>query len=89
MTDYIRDFIIITESMFVEQNVSHPVEEVLMEHALPPHLNSEVEEQLRDVIFKLRSYRDHNSGDYAAGVEEGMAKAADMLDNLIERLRDN
>ena len=43
-------------------------------------------EDVNDMIFKLRSYSEQDSNlDYARGVEEGLALAANMLDRLIER----
>lgn len=42
-------------------------------------------EDLGDVIFKLKSYRElDGSQDYALGVEEGLQLAADMLARLVE-----
>jgi hypothetical protein len=42
--------------------------------------------ECRDIIFKLRSFMESESeGDHALGVEEGMARAADMLENLVAR----
>lgn len=42
-------------------------------------------EDLGDVIFKLKSYRElDGSQDYALGVEEGLQLAADMLARLLE-----
>jgi len=43
-------------------------------------------EDINDMIFKLRSYGETDSNlDYARGVEEGLALAANMLDRLLER----
>lgn len=42
-------------------------------------------EDLGDVIFKLKSYRETGSSEeYSLGVEEGLQLAADMLTRLIE-----
>lgn len=61
---------------------------VLVEDAAPvPTLNTEIEEQIKMLVFKLRSYRDPEAGEYADGVEAGMARAADMIENMLERLR--
>lgn len=44
-----------------------------------------LKEDLGDVIFKLKSYREtSNSEEYALGVEEGLQLAADMLSRLLE-----
>lgn len=43
-------------------------------------------EDINDMIFKLRSYGEPDSNlDYARGVEEGLALAANMLERLLER----
>ena len=42
-------------------------------------------EDVGDMIFKLRSYSEPDSNlDYARGVEEGLALAANMLERLLE-----
>lgn len=55
--------------------------------AIQPILDTEIEEQIKMLIFKLRSYRDPEPGAFADGVETGMAQAADMIENMLERLR--
>jgi len=58
------------------------------EPVLPPIINAELDEKLTNLIFKLRSYQDPEIGEYSAGVEAGMNRAADMLQNLINRLKE-
>lgn len=42
--------------------------------------------ELKDIIFKLTSYRElSGSSDYKNGVEEGLALAADMLERLLNK----
>lgn len=48
-----------------------------------------LEDEFNRLIFKLRSYQDSESGDYSAGVEAGMSRAADMIENMLNRLRGN
>lgn len=39
---------------------------------------------LRDVVFRLRAFMETAvSGDYALGVEDGMQRAADMIERVI------
>lgn len=52
-----------------------------------PAADEHLYQELDDLIFKLRSYQDPESGEYAAGMEAGMSRAADMLQNMINRLR--
>lgn len=42
-------------------------------------------EDLQDVVFKLRAFTESREGDLGLGVELGMQRAADMLDNLLSR----
>ncbi len=43
-------------------------------------------EDLKDTVFKLKSYRELNEDqNYALGIEEGLSLAAEMLIRLIER----
>ena len=63
---------------------------ILVEDVAPmAMLDAEIEEQISTLIFKLRSYRDPEPGQFADGVETGMARAADMIENMLERLRGN
>ena len=43
--------------------------------------------ELGDLVFKLRAFMESADGDYALGVESGMQRAADMIENLIRRYR--
>lgn len=45
----------------------------------------EVKEEISNLIFKLRAYQDPEMGEYAAGMEAGMSRAADMLQNLLDK----
>jgi len=40
---------------------------------------------LRDLAFKLRSHTENEDSEQALGVELGMQRAADMVENLIRR----
>lgn len=44
--------------------------------------------ELEEAIGKMRSYTENRGGEYALGVEDGMQKAADILENLIRRYRE-
>ena len=46
-------------------------------------------EDIQDLMFKLRNYRETSlRKDYALGVEQGLNLAADMLERLIEKSRE-
>jgi hypothetical protein len=42
-------------------------------------------EQLNDIVFKLRAFTESVDGDYALGIETGMQRAADMIENIINQ----
>lgn len=86
MNKEIRDYIDIANIMITE-NEQIVRDDVILTEASVPVLDSEVEEQLNSLIFKLRSYRDPGSGEFAEGVESGMLRAAEMIENMLERLR--
>lgn len=46
-------------------------------------------EELEEISFKLKSFMESETGDYALGVETGMQRAAEMIDNVIRRYRTN
>jgi hypothetical protein len=40
---------------------------------------------LLDVVFKLRSFTESQDGEVGFGIELGMQRAADMIENVIAR----
>ena len=40
---------------------------------------------LHNLTFKLRAFMESREGDFGLGVEIGMQRAADMIDNLLHR----
>ena len=63
-------------------------DEVLSEGIVVPDIDSSeyLLEDVNDMIFKLRSYSESDGTlEYARGVEEGLALAANMLERLLER----
>ena len=42
-------------------------------------------EDLRDVVFKLRAFTESREGDIGLGIELGMQRAAEMIENIIRR----
>ena len=82
-----KKFISITDEL-LEAYVSittHP--EMIVEHVVESEEPSEhpIIEECRDLVFKLRAFMEDASGDYALGVETGMQRAADMIENLLRR----
>ena len=82
--DDIRRYIRLTESSLV----SPADEDTLFEGIEIPDLDATdtLLEDVSDMIFKLRSYSENDdSPEYARGIEEGLALAANMLERLLER----
>lgn len=46
---------------------------------------STILEDLRDAVFKMRAFTESRDGDIGFGVELGMQRAADMVENIINR----
>ncbi len=82
----IRNFIEIA-SIMITENEQVVRDDVILTEAAVPRLEPEVDEQIQALIFKLRGYRDPEPGDFADGVESGMSRAADMIENMLERIR--
>lgn len=80
--EQMRNFILLAETMLpgVDETpvVTEPVVETV---SAPPAILSE----LRDITARLREFCETEAGDYALGVETGMQRAADMIENLIHR----
>lgn len=84
----IRTFIEIASQMLIENE--HIVREdvTITEQIQSVSTIPEFENQATLLVFKLRAYQDTDTGDYAAGMEAGMSRAADMLEHMLERLKD-
>lgn len=81
--DDIRRYFRLTESTTVSLE-----DDMILETIEVPDLDESpyLLEDVNDMIFKLRSYSEPDGNlDYARGVEEGLALAADMLERLLER----
>ena len=64
-------------------------EDVIITEDAQVQPQTELEEKIEHLIFKLRSYQDPESGEYSAGKEAGLSLAADMIENMLNRLRGN
>jgi len=84
-----RGFIEITESMLCAYaRVTRPDAMMITESVVQESVETiehPVLSEARDLVFKLRSFMEDSSGEYALGVENGMQRAADMIENLIRR----
>ena len=87
--DEIRTFIDIASMMLIERELT-PLDVIITEEvSLPLDNHSEFEEAINDLLFKLKAYQDPDIGEYSAGVEAGMSRAAEMIENMMNRLRGN
>lgn len=85
-----KEFISITDELLQSYVQFTRPEVVLVEHVeeAPPEVEVEhpILQECRDLVFKLRAFMESDAGgDYALGVETGMQRAADMVENLIKR----
>jgi hypothetical protein len=78
-----REFIMATE-MLTDHQADEPVivTEAEVSH---PLLDVALREDLERIIFKLRAFMEACDGEYALGVETGMQRAADMIENALNR----
>lgn len=82
--DDIRRYIRLTESSVVRLDEDSDLDAI--EVADLDQLPEDFLENVNDLIFKFRSYSETDgSAEYAQGVEEGLALAANMLERLLER----
>jgi hypothetical protein len=76
------------EYIGMAENLIGTESDVLVEAAfyadtiVPPH---PIFEDLQNVIFKLRAFTESREGDIGLGIELGMQRAADMIENVISR----
>ncbi len=80
--DQMRGFIFLAESLNEDTAQVEPIVEEVVEaepaQALLMH-------DLGDLVFRLRGFMETEGGEYALGVETGMQRAADMIENLLRR----
>jgi hypothetical protein len=84
LSDDIGRYIRLTENTAVSEGDA----DTILERIEVVDLDSSYQllEDVNDMIFKLRSYSEPDSDlNYARGVEEGLALAANMLERLLER----
>ncbi len=76
-----REFIMASEQLNTAQHDCD--EHVLTETLLSP--DTKLLEDLNDIVFKLRAFTESREGELGLGVELGMQRAADMIENAIKR----
>ena len=59
--------------------------EALKESMLVSHQSHPIMDDLRDVVSSLQAFMESAGGDYAVGVEDGMQRAAEMIETLLKR----
>ena len=83
-----KQFIVLTEELL--SHYASATKPVISEPIIEEE-STEIEEhfiiqECRDIVFKLRAFmEDAAGGDYALGIEIGMQRAADMIENMIRR----
>jgi hypothetical protein len=81
--EQMRAFIFLAESLRGEEPAEEPVVEAVVE--AKTSLNEALLHELDDVVFRLRGFMETEGGDFALGVETGMERAAEMIENVIQR----
>jgi hypothetical protein len=74
-----RSYIMATEQL------NHEVDEIIPLAETITQPGRTLLEDLGDIVFRLRAFMESNGGDYGLGVETGMARAADMIENALKR----
>jgi hypothetical protein len=84
-----KEFISVTNELIAfYTGITHPESVVLQESAgenISAPIENPILEECRNLVFKLRSFMESSGGEYGLGVEMGMQRAAEMIDNLIRR----
>jgi hypothetical protein len=75
-----RDFMVITENL-IGPDIEQPA--IIAETRVVLH--GTILEDLQDAVFKMRAFTESREGDLGLGIELGMQRAADMIDNVINR----
>jgi hypothetical protein len=87
MDDYsfaqMREYIMATEYLLQVEPNHDVVESVVVMEAAPAAIDSSLLQELRDTMFKLRAFTESADGDISLGIEMGMQRAADMIENII------
>jgi hypothetical protein len=85
--DQMKDYISLTEELLACYAAVTRPETVYIEQIVEQNMPTEhpILSDCRDLVFKLRSTMENDAGEYALGVEMGMQRAADMIENLVRR----
>lgn len=76
----------VTESLIeAEYGQSSGSQELIVERVAPQPSDAHLLEDLANVVFKLRAFMESSEGDVGLGIEMGMQRAADMIENIINR----
>lgn len=82
-----KSFIVLTEELlahYASATVPQAYTTISEEHT--EIVEHPMVQECKDIVFKLRAFmEDASGGDYALGIEIGMQRAADMIENLIKR----
>ncbi len=83
-----REYIMATEYL-MQPEIEKIEEEIVAESDVPVGpVSSRLVEDLKDVVFKLRAFTESSDGEMSLGIEMGMQRAADMIENVINQYVD-
>ena len=90
--DVCRDYVqMVNEEMVVLTSPSENLcedREFISESMLVGTMSHPIFEDLKNVTHTLRAFMESSGGDYALGVEDGMQRAAEMIENILKRHED-
>jgi hypothetical protein len=78
----LREYMMITERLM---QAEYGPQEESIEIAEPVRQEVTLIEDMNDVVFKLRAFMESTDGEVGLGIEMGMQRAADMIENVLNR----
>ena len=84
--DQMRSYILLAEALEERGYIAEEIVETEPEVAADPgEAQKVILMELHDLAEKMRAFMETEGGEFALGVETGMQRAADMVENLIRR----
>lgn len=85
--DDMRNFIVLAESLD-ESSFAITAEEPAQVEPVVEEVTPIILHDLEELATRMRGFMETESGDYALGMEMGMQRAAEMIENLVRRYKE-
>ncbi len=85
--DDMRNFIVLAESLD-EGSFDMTAEEPVQGEPVATEVTPIILHDLEELATRMRGFMETESGEYALGVEMGMQRAAEMIENLVRRYKE-